>query len=325
MVFKDPALILAGKATGTSADFEATEPQPPTEQSRTRRRKSQQSAKSPKVDASSGYAVPTTPSPFLNAAFAPAFVPAMGFGLDGLPQAMLQPAFDVNGQPIGFLPPYIWGGAMGLGHNSPENAGGFYGVMEDDPVNERDNNHRKAKKERNRKRAGGGDEGKNQEKGGKELPKGALSRKDVPSVKEKFQWDGEQEYTTVMLRNIPNKYTREMLVEQVSIDFKGQFDFMYLPIDFRNRCNVGYSFINFRCQDYCKRFVENFDGVDAQVCLPGLNSRKIVEVTPARVQGLEENVERLRKSPVMHQLKDHPEWMPILFDEHGQQAPFPLP
>jgi len=131
--------------------------------------------------------------------------------------------------------------------------------------------------------------------------------------------------TTVMLRNIPNKYTREMLVKQLEADFGGLFDFLYLPIDFKNKCNVGYSFINFHTPDICQRFVTQFHGVDVRTCLPGLNSRKVVEVTPARVQGLQENVNRLRNSPVMNQLMEHPEWMPLIFDEYGQQVPFPMP
>lgn len=137
--------------------------------------------------------------------------------------------------------------------------------------------------------------------------------------------EGNEPYTTVMLRNIPNKYTREMLIKQLSLEFNGEFDFMYLPIDFKNKCNVGYGFINFRTQDSCERFIGLFHGVDVRKCLPGLNSKKVVEVTPARVQGLSENVRRLRNSPVMNQLQDHPEWMPLLFDENGVDEPFPLP
>ncbi|CAK0867858.1 unnamed protein product, partial [Prorocentrum cordatum] len=80
-----------------------------------------------------------------------------------------------------------------------------------------------------------------------------------------------------------------------------------LPIDFKNRCNVGYGFINFRTSDACEEFVSKFNGVDVRKCLPGLNSRKVAEVTPARVQGLDENVRRLRNGPVMNELAQHPE------------------
>lgn len=131
--------------------------------------------------------------------------------------------------------------------------------------------------------------------------------------------------TTVMLRNIPNKYSREMLVRELNKHFRGQFDFVYLPIDFKNKCNVGYGFINFRGAAARRQFVDRFDGAEVCKCLPGLNSRKVVEVTPARVHGLEENVRRLSISPVMNELANHPEWMPLLLDEQGNEKPFPMP
>lgn len=131
--------------------------------------------------------------------------------------------------------------------------------------------------------------------------------------------------TTVMFRNIPNKYTREMLVNQLEQDMRGQFDFIYLPIDFKNKCNVGYAFINFRTVEACDTFVNRFNGVEVWKCLPGLNSRKVTEVTPARVQGFEENVQRLRNSPVMRELVHKPEWLPVIFDYNGLQVPFPSP
>ena len=52
--------------------------------------------------------------------------------------------------------------------------------------------------------------------------------------------------TTVMLRNIPNRYSQVSLLEEIDQEgFKGTYDFFYLPMDTQNRTNVGYAFINF--------------------------------------------------------------------------------
>lgn len=42
--------------------------------------------------------------------------------------------------------------------------------------------------------------------------------------------------------------------------FRGTFDFFYLPIDFKNKCNVGYAFINMTAPRHILPLVERFDG-----------------------------------------------------------------
>ena len=54
----------------------------------------------------------------------------------------------------------------------------------------------------------------------------------------------EDRRTTLMIKNIPNKYTQKMLLQTMDEQFRGGYDFFYLPIDFKNKCNVGYAFIN---------------------------------------------------------------------------------
>lgn len=132
-----------------------------------------------------------------------------------------------------------------------------------------------------------------------------------------------------MLRNLPNKYTRDKLLERLHVDgLRGDIDFAYLPIDFRNKCNVGYAFLNFRSPEACLRFAEGYNGMGCHEKLPGFNSKKVLEVSPARIQGLEENVRRLQNSPVMAQILEHPEsceWLPVLMSCDGEAMGFPVP
>ena len=121
-----------------------------------------------------------------------------------------------------------------------------------------------------------------------------------------------------MLRNIPNKYTQRMLLDQLNqAGFEGKYDFFYLPIDFRNRCNVGYAFINFLSNATATEFKKQFDGMR----LTGFNSQKICEVSYARVQGLKANIQHYRNSPVNG--ISVPEYRPLLF-AHGQEILFPF-
>lgn len=72
---------------------------------------------------------------------------------------------------------------------------------------------------------------------------------------------GLDKRTTIMIRNIPNKYTQAMLLQEIDASYRGAYDFFYLPIDFKNKCNVGYAFINF--MDY-RRIVPFFREFNAQ-------------------------------------------------------------
>ncbi|KAL0443756.1 UNVERIFIED_CONTAM: protein MEI2-like 2 [Sesamum latifolium] len=67
---------------------------------------------------------------------------------------------------------------------------------------------------------------------------------------------GEDVRTTLMIKNIPNKYTSKMLLAAIDETHKGTYDFLYLPIDFKNKCNVGYAFINMVAPSHIITFYE---------------------------------------------------------------------
>merc|ERR1719188_418000 len=128
--------------------------------------------------------------------------------------------------------------------------------------------------------------------------------------------------TTVMLRNIPNRYTRNMLAERLDQGYQGQYDFVYLPIDFNSKCNVGYAFINFRMPAVAAKFISEFHGAKTATKLPGFSSAKVCEVSYARVQGRDANMENLHDERFIDKLNEKPEWQPLFYDDKGKEIPF---
>ncbi|KAI5351761.1 hypothetical protein L3X38_004652 [Prunus dulcis] len=61
-------------------------------------------------------------------------------------------------------------------------------------------------------------------------------------------------------QNIPNKYTSKMLLSAIDERHRGTYDFIYLPIDFKNKCNVGYAFINMTDPRMIVPFYQSFNG-----------------------------------------------------------------
>jgi len=123
--------------------------------------------------------------------------------------------------------------------------------------------------------------------------------------------------TTLMLRNIPQRYNREMLLEDIDArGFRGTYDFFYLPIDFATIHSVGYAFINFVGEAEPVHFKSVYDGLKLSE-----DSPKVCEVCDAKVQGRVRNVEFYRNSTVMGMDE---QYHPVLL-ENGFRLRFPQP
>ncbi|XP_024383881.1 protein MEI2-like 5 isoform X2 [Physcomitrium patens] len=125
--------------------------------------------------------------------------------------------------------------------------------------------------------------------------------------------------TTLMIKNIPNKYSQQMLLSLLDThciecnkrledpnDPKSAYDFVYLPIDFKNRCNLGYAFVNFTTVQATMRLYRAFHLQQWEE----FNSRKVCHVTYARVQGraaLEEHFKNSRFAC------DTDDYLPLMF------------
>ncbi|XP_010555583.1 PREDICTED: protein MEI2-like 4 [Tarenaya hassleriana] len=132
---------------------------------------------------------------------------------------------------------------------------------------------------------------------------------------------GEDNRTTLMIKNIPNKYTSKMLLAAIDEHCKGTYDFIYLPIDFKNKCNVGYAFINMIDPQKIVPFHKAFDGKKWEK----FNSEKVASLAYARIQGKAALIAHFQNSSLMNEDK---RCRPILFHTDGpnagDQEPFPL-
>ncbi|WOL05263.1 hypothetical protein Cni_G13990 [Canna indica] len=172
------------------------------------------------------------------------------------------------------------------------------------------------------------------------VPRGRSQRKRVAHARQVS--DGSKEYefkrdesgavavdsgkTTVMIRNLPIKFTKENLLSildahckeenekvnekadegEISSYTLSEFDFLYLPIDFRTRHNMGYAFANFTTAIAARRL---YDSLHKHDWMPN-GSRKVCEVTYAKIQGLAALQTHFKKSTFAC---DSDDFLPVFF------------
>jgi len=139
-------------------------------------------------------------------------------------------------------------------------------------------------------------------------PQSRLSHPHVPKITdlrpygESINLEGEssekQAVTTIMIRNIPNRYTRKMLMDELDfLGFKDTYDFIYVPMDRSTHWNVGYAFVNFLEEESATRCMETLtDYHFSRFQRLG----KIAQACPAHIQGLKNNMEYYSNTAVQN-------------------------
>ena len=90
--------------------------------------------------------------------------------------------------------------------------------------------------------------------------------------------------TTLIIRNIPNKYTISLLLEELNQNFEYKYDIVYLPQDYINNSNLGFGFINFVNHMHLILFYDEFVGKKWNC----FNSKKRCQLAYSKYQGKNE-------------------------------------
>lgn len=126
---------------------------------------------------------------------------------------------------------------------------------------------------------------------------------------------------TLIMQNIPNRYSRTMLLELFDDSgYQNLYNLVYLPTDFMTSVNFGYAFVHFISSKVASRFKNEFHGFIGWNC----NSSKVCSVDFCAEQcGLDSLIKRYQNCPVMHELVPD-DYKPALFLA-GQRIAFPAP
>lgn len=127
--------------------------------------------------------------------------------------------------------------------------------------------------------------------------------------------------TTLLFRNIPFDYTRDMVIDVLNdAGFHARYNFVYLPIDFNRFEGFGYAVANFLTHEDAECARTHFNNADNSK-EEKLQAWEATWNEPA--QGLRANIERYRNSSVMHDIV--PEDIKPCLLRNGVRVQFPRP
>jgi len=118
--------------------------------------------------------------------------------------------------------------------------------------------------------------------------------------------------TTLMIRNVPVLYTREMLLQEWPNE--ATYDFLYLPYSCSMQRNLSYAFVNFTSELAATAFMQQWQ----KKRLAHYTSHKPLNISFADVQGRDSNLWQLKKKRVKR-IKIN-QCQPMIF-ENGHRVP----
>jgi len=93
--------------------------------------------------------------------------------------------------------------------------------------------------------------------------------------------------TTLVVRNVPSRYTKETLMKEWPAD--GTYDFLYLPFSFKQKRTAGYAFVNFTTHEAAVNFHTRWH----RKSLHEQGAARKLSISVADIQGVEGNLRHL--------------------------------
>lgn len=132
-------------------------------------------------------------------------------------------------------------------------------------------------------------------------PPGNFASASGSAVAKRATKETDSTRTCVMIRNFPKRFTRAVFMDVLDkAGFRGKYDFLYMPVDFRKLMAIGYAFVNMSSHGEAVRMMQHFEGFQQWDDQTPAETDQIGSVCWSAVQGLSANVERYRNSAVMH-------------------------
>jgi len=139
---------------------------------------------------------------------------------------------------------------------------------------------------------------------GSQKAKKSIPNSENPGQPQRASWE---EAKTLMVRNIPVRYTQDMLLKEWPND-TGMYDFVYLPICIDRKRNASFCFINFVDTESALKFHTAWH----KQRLQHFSTRKPLDISPADVQGRDENLLQIVRNKTFRIRNVH--FQPAIFD-----------
>ena len=105
--------------------------------------------------------------------------------------------------------------------------------------------------------------------------------------------------TTLMIKNIPMKFSQNDMLNIINEQSCGKYDFFYLPIDIKTKFNMGFAFINMTSPIFILDFYLEFNCCRWIDKIQYCNSQKYCEIVYANMQGIQECHKELKNKSIM--------------------------